>query len=981
MKAIASSISDSFADADSKRSEQATKASIYSLSDQEKLRIERLASALDKVEEKETEQSMHPDRTYSRIEGSNHDNSATLGTAATNVSYIIRAKATIPETIITVVNDLQGLDDALFKLLFKNFVFGGEFDFPSEPGALPLFRFHVNTGIVSNYFDTNSLLWESLLLKEWQINFNGMRAPQKRFSSSRMSTSFDIDSHPCYLSFSEQFLVSIGAATKMWGVYSSASQKAADLGAVIENGDRSNSLSTQKGSLALSARKSLAACAARSLITTMPCKYAGSVGEIDFFVSSHAGASLLLVFLDTSADARLLSPLTFCSKRCSPAADGIENHSGVIAHFSTRFGNRKESRRPCESGETQYFQFEPLPGDGTGGKRLYGQDVVHVKTLEITIGDSTITFDHVDAEINCPRKPHLLANGLYVFTQVVRDMKAIVVHLSSHVDISNATPIPLAISVKSDETLEEIGVCPAISEMRKGKGTTLKTGENDTISSQSAGFGIPIHKLQALNNKAQRDDSKPSVVIAVSPQIGQDGNERHNLYGEVVLPSLGNLVQIATGNSCVQSFEITCTPKNKQDRGQQQDAVAVQICCRVTLVGSYHPFVELFFQPRALFQNNLPVSVMIRTPMPHTFSAMAKQVPITGGERSADETYFQDIGLDTRAMAGQTIHVLQPFESLKVLTPGPSIALAALCADQPSGGRRTGWMDGGWVDIPLGRNVQLPEPCLCLFPFIKRGGEPPAVARGSEFLILEGNDGLPQRDEVTHQGGGGAGSPKKLTSSQERRNIAATPANNPNDPIMHIRTLSIGVQNYAVDHTGDILFEQVGKVSATSPARASSIHAGATPHRRSFHPPHLETIPFSAFSSPYHQKRITLLPSSDVPIRILKLTMDGDIGTKRSLPFTMEEIPLSEGGIESKAITWADENRSSYFAFRRLSSANQYELHVIPVSIAQVYLFTNQTFLSLVMFLNNSRCWFNLYHQYANRNLWSTMVAQLKRLS
>ena len=284
MNAIASSITDSFAEADSKKSEQATKeSSIHSLSDQEKFRIERLASALNKVEEKDAELSQHPDRAYSRIEESNHDSTtAATGPTSTSadVSYIIRAKATIPETIITVVNDLQGLDDALFKLLFKNFVFGGEFDFPSEADKLPLFRFHVNTGIVSNYFDTNSLLWESLLLKEWQINFNGMRAPQKRFSSNRMSTSFDIDSHPCYLSFSEQFLVSIGAATKMWGVYSSASQKAADLGTSIEKSVRSNSSSTQKDSLALSARKSLAACAARSLITTMPCKYDAFSGSI-----------------------------------------------------------------------------------------------------------------------------------------------------------------------------------------------------------------------------------------------------------------------------------------------------------------------------------------------------------------------------------------------------------------------------------------------------------------------------------------------------------------------------------------------------------------------------------------------------------------------------------------------------------------------------------------------------------------------------
>lgn len=628
---------------------------------------------------------------------------------------------------------------------------------------------------------------------------------------------------------------------------------------------------------------------------------------------------------------------------------------------------------------------------------MYGQDVVHVKSLEIAIGDSTIIFDHVDAEINCPRKAHLLANGLYVFTQVVRGMKAIVVHLSSHVDISNSTPIPFAISVKSGETLEEIGVCPAIANSQKRKGATLTAGENDTVSRQSAGFGIPIHKLQALNNRAHRDDGSPSVVIVISPLIGEGGSGRNNLFGEVVLPSLGSLVQIATGNSCVQSFEVTCISKSEHRKQQQQDAVTLQICCRVTLVGSYHPFVELFFQPRALIQNNLPVSVMIRTPMPHTFSTRAKEMQVVGERRSEEETYFQDIGLDISAVAGQTIHTLQPFESLKVLTPGPSIALAVLCADQPSGGKRTGWMDGGWVDVPLGRNVQLSEPYLCLFPFIKRGGEPAAVARGSEFLILEGTDASLQRDEEIHQGEGREGFPKKSSSSnQERRNISLTSATSSTDPRMHLRLLSIGVQNYAVDHTGDILFEQVAKASATSPARASSIHTGTTPHRRSFHPPHLETIPFSAFSSPYHQKRITLLPASDVPIRILKLTMEDDVGTKRSMPFTMEEIPLSEGGIESKAIIWADENRSSYFAFRRLSSANQYELHVIPVSMC--LLFSHFTSLSrdasfFICLISQASSLLHVGTQtcltlhgpsfknkiYARRNSWSTMVAQLKR--
>lgn len=619
----------------------------------------------------------------------------------------------------------------------------------------------------------------------------------------------------------------------------------------------------------------------------------------------------------------------FCSNQFLIIKDGLENHSGVIAHFSTQFGTHEESRRPCPSGETQYFQFEPSPGAGTGGKRLYGQDVVHVKTLTIEIGDSMISFDHVDAEINRPRKAHLLATGLYVFTQVVRDMKATVIHISSHVDITNLSPISFGISAKSVQGIEEIGVCPAINEAETKKGSVLQAGEGDTLSRRSAGFGIPISFLRSLSNRAERDHGKPSITIVIFPLLDQ-GVEmaRSNLSGEVVLPSLGSLVQIATGNSYVQSFEVTCSSRNKE---RKQNAVVVQVCCRVTLVGSYHPFVELFLQPRTELKSNLPIRIIVRTPMPHTFSSCSKLMPIKGGgeeeNNSADAGSYEKIN----AMAGQTMHFLEPFESIKILTPGPSIAIAAICADQPTGGRRTGWMDGGWVDLPLGRNVRS-EPNLCMFPFVKRDGEPPSVARGSEFLILEGFD-LP-RGRDTDQTEEGTGAVAE-TTSQERGAVRpggrVVEAERADDPSTHVKQFSIVVQNYAIDHTRDVLFEQIAKSSPTSPTRASSVTSGCS-QRRSFHPSHLATIPFSAFSSSYHRKRITLLPASNIPMRILKLTMEGEEGTKKSAPFILDEIPLSEGGIESRVISWADDKRSSYYAYRRLSSVNQYELHVIPVS-------------------------------------------------
>ena len=110
----------------------------------------------------------------------------------------------------------------------------------------------------------------------------------------------------------------------MWSMYSTATQKAMDLSKAIEGDDLRSSMTL---------RKSLAACAARSLVTTMPY--------------------------------------------------GIENHTGISCKFATKFGDEEKPLRSCRTGTTHYFHFDPSPGNGTGGKRLYGQDVMHLKSVKI----------------------------------------------------------------------------------------------------------------------------------------------------------------------------------------------------------------------------------------------------------------------------------------------------------------------------------------------------------------------------------------------------------------------------------------------------------------------------------------------------------------------------------------------------------------------------------------------------------------------
>ena len=74
--------------------------------------------------------------------------------------------------------------------------------------------------ILADYFDAASNRWTKLLTSSWELTFNASRAPQTRTLSKRMSSTFDIESSQCHVSFSEHFLVNVGAASRMWSVYS-----------------------------------------------------------------------------------------------------------------------------------------------------------------------------------------------------------------------------------------------------------------------------------------------------------------------------------------------------------------------------------------------------------------------------------------------------------------------------------------------------------------------------------------------------------------------------------------------------------------------------------------------------------------------------------------------------------------------------------------------------------------------------------------
>jgi hypothetical protein len=139
---------------------------------------------------------------------------------------------TMPDAAITIVNDFGGLDNPLFKIRTRNVVGKGQVDLPVSlivrrgfKVDRTSFRLRLNSSILANYFDSSSNLWEPLLLKPWETTITFQRSDKRRFKQKieRMSTDLDVESQRCLVSFSEQFLVSIGAASRMWSLYADSS--------------------------------------------------------------------------------------------------------------------------------------------------------------------------------------------------------------------------------------------------------------------------------------------------------------------------------------------------------------------------------------------------------------------------------------------------------------------------------------------------------------------------------------------------------------------------------------------------------------------------------------------------------------------------------------------------------------------------------------------------------------------------------------
>lgn len=461
----------------------------------------------------------------------------------------------------------------------------------------------------------------------------------------------------------------------------------------------------------------------------------------------------------------------------------------------------------------------------------------------------------------------------------------------------NRTIIPFKVSVCCRESTKDLGLCDGRSRHQSPMSFI-----GDEITERSSAVGLPVDLLRRF------EDMPVKPVIMLSPML-PDTDSANELVGEIIVPSFQELLALVESGTTELVVDTICSARRGETTATTAslpDPFVVLVRTRIHIVEDEHPFVDIALEPRATLRNSMPVRLLIKSPMPHTF------VSTSFGE------LCERIGYET-------VHTLAPMDFVEVFTPGPSLAVSVKCADLPISGGASGWMKGAWVDLPMVREFQLPEPIRCEFPFLHIHDTYDTATNntGMPFFIVENREDL---TEATFEQFENQGSPvEREHSSLSRAHSLEVSSSTLPHTSEAMRSYLLTVCNYGVDHTGSILFEQVlwSDTGAFNPRRSSA--------RQSFSSSKMTiSSPLSAFASTKGNFRISLLPSSRALLRLLCMTMEGEKGIERSQAFRIEDVSICSGGLESSPIKWEDSSKSGFFMYRTLVDAYQSELHIIP---------------------------------------------------
>jgi hypothetical protein len=451
--------------------------------------------------------------------------------------------------------------------------------------------------------------------------------------------------------------------------------------------------------------------------------------------------------------------------------------------------------------------------------------------------------------------------------------------LTTHVEVVNNTLLPFKVDVLSNDESHHVGTCfpkSANTEIAMPSSVGATSGVD---SKKTKSFSVPIPLLEVFSKNWESYGSG-SVTLRLTPSfsdLGKDVGSTRVLEGKVdLVASLLDLKRSTKGVVCTRT-EVLC--RSHEELGRDCHPFALHVCLKMSLVADEHVTMAVSLDPRAVIQNKIPVPLLFKTPMPQTFSS-AKH-------------YF--------ANNGEASYELELLDRVEVFTPGPSIAVSLRPRDSPVAGNELGWMEAGWIDLPLVPEFRLQDPIISLLPLSnKLSGESQSSNNvGAEVLVVEGRDSLESINESANPK-----NPKddRPTSPRSANHSEIPKESSAAGPL----TFYLTVRNYGVDHTGTILFEQAmeGPNQAmrmmsslwqsdrnSSEYPRSSIHHSFLNEMESFggleSSRHLsrrtEPLPLGAFSSSQQRQRISLLPTPDSAIRLLQMTMDGEDGLRRTM--------------------------------------------------------------------------------------------------
>lgn len=449
-------------------------------------------------------------------------------------------------------------------------------------------------------------------------------------------------------------------------------------------------------------------------------------------------------------------------------------------------------------------------------------------------------------------------------------------HLTTHIEIVNNTLLPFEVKVVANGGSTPVGLSvPKIRHVETGITDSLGT-TSGIDSRKTRSFSIPIPLLEDFS-KDWESYGSGTITLRLNPVI-DDSEKRDSsnrlLSGKVDLTATLLDLKRSPKGFVFKRADVTC--RSHEDSDRSTHPFTLQVCLKLSLIDDEHVVMIVELEPRAVIQNATPLPLTVRTPMPQTYSTAKMSI-----EDNQESSYE-----------------LEPEKRIEVFTPGPSIAILLRPCDSPVAGNALGWIEAGWVDLPLAPEFSLQDPIVSVLPFSNNESNA-TNGIGAEIMVVEGQKSLDAMNGFakSQDSGNSPASPRSASNSelQGDANITA------DAPL----TFFLTVRNYGVDHTGFLLFDQATGITNHTTRMMSSLWMSERNidfSRSSMHHSFIDDIeaftgldtsrnlsrrmspqPLGAYASLQRRRRVSLLPNPSYPIRLLQMTMDGEDGYLRTM--------------------------------------------------------------------------------------------------